>query len=546
MRRAIGNFKIQDGLHDEKPFNQLLLRQQQVRNYATVSAPSTDNLQGSISGSSNNQQDNKSDESGTLFGRICSILKYLFLFQIGFISFATFSYFAMKFSSWMYHYCDFDDPYSSFHNKFLAQSLTPIIQLFEGIDRYLKTMTTILIIGFEYLTFLNISPYNPFYWFKKTPDKTSPEFISQKKDLHRKCANRLLKLFSENKGVYIKLGQHFASLSGFIPDEYIEVLAVMRDQAPTISFDAVKKIVYQDFGKTIEDMFEYFDPNPIASASIAQVHRARTRDGKNVAVKIQYHYVRFFFEGDMFTRDAATKLSVRLYYMQEDPKSIDELLEVNEQFNNEIKDSLNAELDFLHEAKNAKLAAKNFSGNRPDVYIPEVYDDYTSSRVLTMEFIENACNSNDVKRIREMGFDEGDIAARIISAFAEQLFIHGHLHADTHPSNVFIRQNPKDKSSPQVVILDHGLYRTLSDDFRRKYSNFWVSIVLNDREGMENYCKSLGINDYRLYASMLMMQGLDSNGELNAALEKQLTEEDVERFSKQFESKVSFSGICFI
>ncbi|EFC43929.1 predicted protein, partial [Naegleria gruberi] len=365
----------------------------------------------------------------------------------------------------------------------------------------------------------------------------STEFIAKKKELHVKSAKRLLRLCSENKGIYVKLGQHIASLSGFLPDEYIETLSVMRDRAPTISFEEVKKIVYQDFGKTVEELFEYFDPTPIASGSIAQVHRARTKEGQSVAVKVQYHYVRFFFAGDMYTRDAATKLSIRLYYMQEDSKSIDELLEVNQQFSDEIKSSLNSELDFLHEAENAKMAAQRFGTSRPDVYIPKIYDDYTSSRVLTMEFIDNACNSNDIKRIRAMGFDEGDVAARIISAFAEQLFIHGHMHADAHQSNVMVKQNPNNPSEPQIVILDHGLYKDLDDHFRINYAKFWVSIVLNDKKGMDDYCKSIGIKDYRLYTSMIMLQGLDQNGDLSAAFEQQITEEDFEKFSKLFESR---------
>ncbi|KAF0983602.1 hypothetical protein FDP41_010667 [Naegleria fowleri] len=475
----------------------------------------------------------------TLFKKVLKMLKLLVLLELGLIGLTAFLYGAMKFCIWLFHFSDIENPYSQLYNKKLLELLTPVIQLFEGIDRYLKTMSTILIIGLEYYWLLTTSNINPHYWFTEKPDKTSLEFIEKKKQLHTKSAHRLLALFSENKGVYIKLGQHIASLGGFLPDEYIQVLSVMRDRAPTIAFDNVKKIIYQDFGKTVEELFEYFDPNPLASGSIAQVHRAKTKDGKTVAVKVQYHFVRFYFAGDMYTREAATKLSIRLYYMQEDPKNIDELLEVNDQFNNEIKDSLNSELNFLHEAENAKLAAANFKGSRPDVYIPKVYDDLTSSRVLTMEFIENACNANDVERIRQMGFNESDIARRIISTFAEQLFIHGHLHGDCHQSNVFVRQNPKKPSEPQIVILDHGLYKHLGDDFRQKYAQFWISIVLNDKKGMHEYCRSLGINDYKLYASMIMMQGLDSNGELSAWSEKQMTEEDFAKFSEQFQSKRS-------
>ncbi|KAL9646949.1 hypothetical protein ABK040_013807 [Willaertia magna] len=466
------------------------------------------------------------------------ILGVIFLLQIGITIGIIFGYLGMKFSIYLFHKLALDDPQSSFYNPLLLKYLLPIMQSIEGFDRYLKTIATILWIGASYLLVLSTSPYNPYYWFNEKPDKNSEEFLQTKKDLHRTCAERLLALFSENKGVYIKVGQYMASLAGFIPDEYIQVLSVMRDRAPTISYEDVKKVIHQDFGKSIEELFLEFDSVPIASASIAQVHRAILKDGTLVAVKVQYPYVRFFYHGDMKTRLAASRLAIRLYYMQDDYENIDELLALNDEFDRELQEGLSKELDFINEANNSKITARNFS-NRDDVHIPKVIDQYTSSRVLTMEFIENACNANDVKKIREMGFNESEVASQIISAFAEQTFQHGFLHSDPHQSNVFVRKNPNNPKKAQIVILDHGLYKSLSDEFRIPYAKFWVSIVLNDKQGIIDYCKSIGISNYRLYSAMIMMQSYDQYGELDASSEKTLNEKDWEMFYTEIEQRRS-------
>lgn len=253
-------------------------------------------------------------------------------------------------------------------------------------------------------------------------------------------------------------------------------------------------MIYQDFGKHLEELFSEFEKEPIAAASIAQgksfilrsykeqeqrqqhsmnllnlknsfplassssslphshllittrifttVHRARTKDGQLVAVKIQMPYLRRYFHNDMDTNDIANKFCIKLYYMQDDAENIDALVTLNNKFNDELREGLFTELNFLHEANNAKKAAKNMRKRR-DVYIPKVYSEFTSSRVLTMEFIENAVKADNVEAIRKMGFSESDISKRILSSFADQIMVQGFIHCDPHPSNIMVRRNPK-------------------------------------------------------------------------------------------------------
>ncbi|KAL9641509.1 hypothetical protein ABK040_013430 [Willaertia magna] len=453
------------------------------------------------------------------------VLLFKFIFALVFSTVLLISF--LKASIYSFYLFQLDDPL----NQFYSEQLDHFVQYLEGTDRFIKTISAITVIAIDYFLLLSDSSFNPYYWFNEKVDRNSEEFLQLKKLAHLRNAERLKVLFSEHKGIYIKYGQFFANLSGWIPKEYVQVLSPMKDQAPRVSYEEVRKVIFQDFGKPVEELFKEFDPTPIASASVAQVHRAVTLDGQVVAVKVQYPYVQRFFHSDMNTNELANKLSIKLYHLQENAENIDALIELNNRFNDEMKRGFFTELDFHHEANNAKTAAKNLS-NRKDIYIPKIYDDLTSTRVLTMEFIEGGVKSNNIKAIQELGFDVSDIATRIFTASAQQVFLNGHFHADLHSSNVFVRPHPSDSTKPQIVFLDHGLYLQLSDEFRTNYAKYWMSIILGDEEEMKAYCKRLGILDHRLYQSIVMFQAYDQFGKIDASVEKPLTEKDWEDFFK--------------
>lgn len=166
------------------------------------------------------------------------------------------------------HFAQFDNPSSPYYNKDLADKLEGAVQIGEGLNRYIKSLMTIYAIAIDYFWLLITEPYNPHYWFVEKPDKNSEEFIQKKKQAHKRNAERLLDLFIEQRGVYIKIGQFLSSLVSAIPDEYIDTLKVLRDRAPTIPFDDVRKVIHQDFGKSIEELFDEFDEKPIAAARL--------------------------------------------------------------------------------------------------------------------------------------------------------------------------------------------------------------------------------------------------------------------------------------
>ncbi|KAL9651144.1 hypothetical protein ABK040_002861 [Willaertia magna] len=497
-----------------------------------------ENAKSELESQTNKQSKQENKQEKKKRSLLFKLLKYLLLLPIELIILdILLLYGVVKGIIYLFETLKLDDPESKYYNKDLLDKIEKPFRLIQGFDRYQKTTNVILRIAFDYFLLLWTGWQNPNYWFKDVPDKNSEEFKQQKVETHERNAQRLLDLMLEQRGVYIKVGQFISTLAGFIPDAYVKALSVLKDKAPNIPIEDVRKVIYQDFGKPIEEIFDEFDPVPIGSASIAQVHKAKTKDGKVVAVKVQYPWVRGFFDGDMLCNDHMSTLSIRLYYMQEDAENIDALIELNNGFNKELETGLFNELNFKNEADNAKSAAYHLR-ERKDVYIPKIVDELTSTRVLTMEYIDGACNANEVDKIKQMGFDPTDISERILSACAEQLFIHSKFHCDPHSSNVFIRKHPNNPSQPQIVLLDHGLYKELTNDFRLRYANFWKSVVLGDEEGIKEYCKSIGVEDYKLYSQMLLLQNFDEVAEDGFINEKtQFTEEDWEKYNQVMQER---------
>jgi predicted unusual protein kinase regulating ubiquinone biosynthesis (AarF/ABC1/UbiB family) len=221
--------------------------------------------------------------------------------------------------------------------------------------------------------------------------------------------------------VFVKFGQECALLQGMVPQVYCTTLKKLQDEVPSVSFDVVKQVIYEDFGKSVDELFTYFEEKPFAAASLAQVHKAKLGDTE-VAVKIQYPMVRHFYRADLYSRSVLIRVLSK-FYPELKTENMEEQIKATENL-------LQEELDFINEAQNAKTAAKNFS-HRKDVYVPYVYDKYLSKRVLIMEYIHGV-KVTDVEKIKKMGFSNRDVAVILFEAMAEQIFSHGFLHGDPH------------------------------------------------------------------------------------------------------------------
>ncbi|XP_033640927.1 aarF domain-containing protein kinase 1-like [Asterias rubens] len=327
-------------------------------------------------------------------------------------------------------------------------------------------------------------------------DRTTEKYTEVKSKVHLRCAKRLYNLCCNNGGVFIKAGQHVGALDYLLPTEYVETMKVLHNDAPCSELEDIKKVVEEDLGSKANEMFVGFSEKPVGTASLAQVHHATLKDGRSVAVKVQHPYVKAYSDVDMKTIDFLLRTASRIF-----PEF--ELLWLSE----EMQEKLPIELDFLQEGRSAEKASK-LLGHFKFLKIPKVHWDLSSTRVLTMEYCEGG-RVDDAKYMKQHGINVNKVTQDLGKMYSEMIFVHGFVHCDPHPGNVLVRKTPQDKH--EIVLLDHGLYQDLTDEFRINYANFWQSIMAADIDGIKKYSTALGAGDmYGLFACMLTARSWDT------------------------------------
>ncbi|KAG6336036.1 hypothetical protein ID866_3052, partial [Astraeus odoratus] len=283
---------------------------------------------------------------------------------------------------------------------------------------------------------------------------------------HTRNAERVLRALLANGGVFIKLGQHMASLI-VLPKEWRDAMRPLQDKCDPTPYGAIEALFVSDMGKPLDEIFEDFDPIPIGVASLAQVHAGRHREsGKKVAVKIQHPHLAEFCNIDMEMVEV-TLGWIKYWFPEFEFTWLGE----------EMRENLPKEMDFLHEARNASRAAADFADVSTSLYIPEVIS--ATRRVLIMEYIQGA-RVDDLAYLIKEGIDGNKVALELARIFGRMVFINGWFHADPHPGNLLIRRAPKHSRSPynfEIVLLDHGLYFDLEDKLRVGYSQLWLSLI---------------------------------------------------------------------
>jgi len=319
---------------------------------------------------------------------------------------------------------------------------------------------------------------------------------------HARCAQILRDLCHANGGLYIKFGQHLAVLDYLIPVEYVHVMRKsMLNCAPTSTFESVSKVFLEEFGRPCDEIFAEFEREPIASASLAQVHVAYMRGSRRkLAVKVQHRGLREMAPADIKTVELFVYL-VQLAFPDFDYGWLVE----------EIKRNLPQELDFLHEAENAATVSGNFSIISPHLHgrvvVPVVHADLSTSRILTMDF-EEGDEVGDVVALQKKGISAREVSRLVHEAFGEMIFRHGYFHCDPHRANLLIRRGYDGKAV--LVLLDSGLYRSLEDKIRLSYAGLWASLVSQNIRDIERFSKELGAGDaYPLFVAMLTTRPWD-------------------------------------
>lgn len=313
-----------------------------------------------------------------------------------------------------------------------------------------------------------------------------------KEEKNYMAAEIMKQTFIKNSGTYIKLGQVIACLEVLIPEQYCEVMTEMFQNAPTNTFEDVKKIIEADLGQPLDKVFSHFETKPQASASLAQVHKAVLREsGKTVAVKVQHPWLRETVHLDIDVFGMGIKLAGKIFN------------EFNYQWLlDDMNTNLPTELDFKNEANNCMRIRRLFKNKQ--IKAPLIYENLCSNRVVVMEFIEGY-SITDVQRMKKDGVNVSNVATRIADCFNDMIFKKGFVHADPHPGNIFI--TPKKDGDFDLVLLDHGLYRDLSEKTRENYSKLWTGIILREEQLIKDACVNLGVGEqYPLFTAMITNQ----------------------------------------
>lgn len=413
-----------------------------------------------------------------------------------------------------------------------------------GIARSLRTFGIGLLVAADYK--INFRP--------------DPWFGDSITDVHRRNAERIFHLLCANGGLYLKMGQAIAMQSAILPPEFQRMFSRMFDDAPQGPWSDVEAVIREDFGgRSVEEVFGVsFSGEPgkglmerraRASASVAQVHWARLPDGREVAIKIQKREIAKQISWDLWAFKTVTWAYSKWFDLP-----LYSLVPF-------ITERLELETDFENEARNSETMRRLVQGERRlrgRVYVPTVYPELSSKRVMTAEWIEGVrlwdkegitrpwvggrdngspgaqgaalYPEPDVDAARRelraqpyaeslkpertewkgrrgrggLGLSTKDVMTTMVDLFSAQIFKWGVVHCDPHPGNLFVRRKPGGQA--ELVLIDHGLYVYMKPEFRRQYGEFWKALMTFDNATISRVTGEWGIRAADIFASATLLR----------------------------------------
>ena len=277
---------------------------------------------------------------------------------------------------------------------------------------------------------------------------------------------------------FIKVGQFFSTRADLFPSEYVEELSKLQDQVPAFGYEQVAAIVQQELGKPIEQIYSYFDPTPLAAASLGQVHRAKLKSGEEVVVKVQRPgLVR------LFTIDLEIGRGIAEFFQHHTPwgGAGRDWIGIYE----ECRRTLWEEVDYLNEGRNADTFRRNFR-DMPQIAVPKVYWRYTSPRLLTLEYLPGI-KISDYEALSAAGLDRRALARLGAEAYLRQLLKDGFFHADPHPGNIAV------KPDGTLIFYDFGMMGRLRPGIKEKLAGMLAAVVAKDAEQVVALLVELGV-----------------------------------------------------
>lgn len=303
-------------------------------------------------------------------------------------------------------------------------------------------------------------------------------FFKRKEVRGEEKPKRLRRALERLGPTFIKLGQILSLRPDLLPKEYIRELGNLQDKVPPFPYKEVEKIIKEELGRPVDELFLKFSKNPIASASISQVHKAKLKSGSLAAVKVQRPKAKEIMETDIEIMFYIAKL------LEKHSKKIGKFkpLRIVEEF----KAWTEKEIDFRIEAENAKRFYKNFRGSEI-LKIPKVFDKYSTGRVLTTEFIEGVELHNISAVKGKKGYNIRKIMKNGFDVILTSVFIHGFFHADPHPGNILVLKGNR------IALVDFGIVGYFDEELKRKSFELFYGIVEEDMDAIVDTFLDMGL-----------------------------------------------------
>ncbi len=294
---------------------------------------------------------------------------------------------------------------------------------------------------------------------------------------HLQRAERMVATLASLGPTFVKLAQLFAGRADIIPEPYVSAIGTLTDRVPGVPAARIRASLIESYGAPPETVFEFFDVQPLAAASLGQVHRARV-DGREVVVKVLRPGVERLVEGDIH----AARRILDLVASRLNPPHVAGLRTVLDEFEKRVAD----EMDFRQEARYAQQVRRNFAQN-PSIRIPEVFESYTRQRALVLEFI-------DGRRVDQLGdwitsgrVQADDVLRSVMELYVQMMMVDGLFHADPHPGNVFV------DTQGRLTLLDFGMVVEVPVATRRTLVQTVFASIRGDVEKVVDGFYALGL-----------------------------------------------------
>lgn len=353
---------------------------------------------------------------------------------------------------------------------------------------------------------------------KKFPSEE--EYQNSLSKTHKKAAIITLDALRTNGGIYIKIGQHLGVMTYLLPIEWTKTMIPLQDECPQSSFDDIKNMFEYDTGIKMEDYFSEFDHNPIGTASLAQVHIAKLKsNGVQVAVKVEHPSLAKFVPLDVWLTRTVFNLMYKVFPQY--PLTW---------LGDELQSSIYVELDFRNEARNSKQTNEYFKPYREltALRIPKVYS--SKQRILIMEFVGGARLDN-LTYMDKHKISRSEVSSCLSHIFNNMIFQSGFVHCDPHHGNLAIRalDSPKYGHNFEIVLYDHGLYRTIPQSMKVDYARFWLAMLDKKPDLMRKYGKRFAhINDDKYPILAAALTGRDLNHATSGDIESGRSQEEID------------------